>query len=275
MNYIFIDASYFIFYRYYSLKKWFKFKYPESIDANNNPIDFDNLIMHKEFNEKFNDINNYLLKIIHKLKIEQPYKIIFAKDCSRCNIWRTKLYPNYKATRAENNEISKVFKFFYDNFKVPAKKYNYTLISHVSLEADDIIGTITLNLINNSPDKFKNIYIFTDDLDYLQLNCADNIHIYNLKLNNICSKSIGDYKKDLQLKILTGDKSDNIPPIHPKCGIKTAIKYIEKPELLYELFNKKPEYKLNYDKNKQLIDMNLIADKYKTAINSTFNKLNI
>ena len=90
----------------------------------------------------------------------------------------------------------------------------------------------------------REILIVTNDYDYLQL-LDDKIHIYNLKNKNLREKSLGSRKLDLGVKIIVGDNSDNIPKCFPKCGQKTAIKYLENPDLLDKAFAKYPESKTN------------------------------
>ena len=73
-------------------------------------------------------------------------------------------------------------------------------------------------------------------MDYLQLAC-ENVELYDLKFKKLTERksSYNDAKKDLFVKILTGDKSDNIKGVFKKCGQKTACKYFDNKEL----FNKK------------------------------------
>ena len=59
-----------------------------------------------------------------------------------------------------------------------------------------------------------------------------------------------------------GDKSDNIPSIFPKCGIKTAIKCYDNKEY----FNDKLKDKAildNFNRNKKLVDFNEIPTNLK------------
>ena len=84
--------------------------------------------------------------------------------------------------------------------------------------------------------------------------------IYNLKYKNLCDSKLStkDAECDKFCKIICGDKSDNIPGIFKKCGIKTAIKYYNDKEL----FNSKLKENIDYEKqfllNKKLIDFNEI-----------------
>ena len=58
-----------------------------------------------------------------------------------------------------------------------------------------------------------------------------------------------------------GDKSDNIPSVLNKCGIKTAIKCYDEPEYFEERLKKENAYAL-YERNKKLIDFNEIPPEH-------------
>ena len=98
-TFIFIDGSYFCFYRYHSLITWWKNAYPEEIDVLENP--YQNEIFLTKFKKTF--IDN-IIKIPKRLNLHKSTKpiIIVGKDCKRNNIWRNELFPNYKANR--NND---------------------------------------------------------------------------------------------------------------------------------------------------------------------------
>ena len=64
-------------------------------------------------------------------------------------------------------------------------------------------------------------------------------------------------EKNLFCKIVMGDKSDNIPSIFPKCGIKTAIRCYEDKEYFNEKL-KDETILANFNRNKKLVDFNKI-----------------
>jgi len=70
--------------------------------------------------------------------------------------------------------------------------------------------------------------------------------------------STGDPKQDLFIKIVTGDKSDNISGVFPKCGKKTAIKYWNDRELFEKKLNSNEDYIKKYENNKKIIDFDEI-----------------
>ena len=106
----------------------------------------------------------------------------------------------------------------------------------------------------------------------LQLN-APNVDLYNLSFKNIADKSsIGDPKSDLEIKIIMGDSSDNIPSVFPKCGPKTALKCIEDPEFFKKKMSDNPEYYKQYDLNKTLVNFDNIPNDLASEFMSTIKK---
>ena len=252
-TFIFVDGSYYNFYRYYALTNWWKNAYPED------PLDdpFENKI----FVDKFRKTHVENLKQIpKKLKLDKYCApiLLVGKDCKRENIWRNELFTQYKATRIqpEGFKGGPFFKMAYEEelFKKGGAK---AILKHPKLEADDCIAISVKHLVNRFPD--CTIYIITSDRDYLQLN-SHNVHLYNLAYKNIADNksSTGNAASDLEIKIIMGDTSDNIPSVFPKCGPKTAQKCIEDPEFFKKKMADNPEYYAQYELNKKLVDFNNI-----------------
>ena len=293
MNHIFIDGSYYIFYRYHALKVWWR---------NAKQEDLDDPFENEEFLEKFKStFISKINEIPKKIKVSDykkgNFKIYVGKDCPRKEIWRMKLHDKYKGNRdgeegsvaeKEGKIIKKFFKYVYDNNLF--NQANVSLILKMNnLEADDCIALYIKNLLkydnndknikyfeenfgyikntNNDLDTPKihetknkdNVYIITSDADYLQL-VDENITIYNLKFKNIAlgKNCFQDKNKNLFYKIVMGDKSDNIPPIFPRCGIKTIEKYFNDKDLFGKKKNEKEEYQKQYLLNTRLISFNCI-----------------
>ena len=260
-NYIFIDGSYYCFHRYYSLLKWWKHANPnEEID---DPTTNDIFI--EKFKKTFVDNIKSMPK---KLKINKTnYKIIVGKDCKRANIWRHEYYDKYKSTRENNENIGTFFKIVYEE-QLFEKAGCEIILYHNKLEADDCIALYVKYLV--SVNNKTNIYIITSDKDYLQLN-NNNINLLNLSFKNIVNdKCMGDAISDLQLKILMGDISDNIPSVFPKCGLKTAIKCIDDEDFFKKKMNNNVEYYKQYECNKILIDFNNIPTELVTEFNNAY-----
>lgn len=107
--YIFIDGSYFCFYRYFALLNWWRNAFPEEQldDPIQNPMFVDKF--KKTFIETLQKIPKKLNiepKKCRKVKEQETNKPIFivGKDCKRENIWRNKFYDKYKATRANGQD---------------------------------------------------------------------------------------------------------------------------------------------------------------------------
>jgi len=269
-TFIFVDGSYYNFYRYYALMQWWKNAYPEE------PLE--DPYQNEKFVEKFKKTHVEKLKEIpKKLKLNKNLNIkpilIVGKDCKREDIWRNKLFPNYKANRANGTEDGFMggpfFKMAYeeDLFKKGGAK---AILKHPSLEADDCIAISVKYLIKRYPE--CSIYIITSDRDYLQLN-AHNVNLYNLTFKNIAENksSTGNSQMDLEIKIIMGDTSDNIPSVFPKCGPKTAQKCIDDPEFFKKKMDK-PEYYAQYELNKQLVNFDNIPEELVIEFMSTIKK---
>ena len=253
-TFIFIDGSYFCFYRYHSLLTWWKNAYPEQIDVLQDP--FTNELFVEKFRKTFVD---NVKKISKTLKIENPF-IIVGKDCKREKIWRNALFPEYKTNRCNKPENGFMggpfFKMVYDDdlFIEGGAKH---ILKHSQLEADDCIALTTKHLLNKYAD--CSIYIITSDKDYLQL-AEPRVHLYNLAFKKLTDQksSTGNAECDLFCKILTGDISDNIPAVFPKCGPKTALKYFANRNLLETKLNETDKYRTQYELNRTIIDFNYI-----------------
>ena len=255
-TFIFIDGSYFCFYRYHSLLTWWKNAYPEEIDILQDPYKNDKFV--DKFKKTF--IDN-VQKIPKNLKLDKSINpiIIVGKDCKRENIWRNQLFPNYKANRAQNGFMgAPFFKMVYeDNLFIQGGAQ--TILTHPKLEADDCIATSVKYLLNTYPT--CNIYIITSDKDYLQL-AQQRVQIFNLAFKKLTEQksSTGDPNCDLFCKILTGDPSDNILSVFPKCGPKTAMKYYQNRDLLKTKLLESNTYQTTYELNSKIIDFNNIPE---------------
>ena len=62
------------------------------------------------------------------------------------------------------------------------------------------------------------------------------------------------------MKILTGDKSDNIKGVFKKCGPKTACKYFDNRELFQQKLKEEEGAMERYLLNKKIIDFNEIPE---------------
>jgi 5'-3' exonuclease len=269
-TFIFVDGSYYCFYRYFALLQWWKNAYPEEL--------LDDPYKNEKFIEKFRKtfVEN-LQQIPKKLKIHKEHIkpiLIVGKDCKRENIWRNDIFKQYKANRANGKEDGFMggpfFKMAYEEdlfMKGGAK----AILKHPRLEADDCIAISVKQLLNKYP--LCKIYIITSDRDYLQLN-AHNVNLYTLTYKNLAEgkTATGNADTDLKIKIIMGDTSDNIPSVFPKCGLKTAQKCIEDPEFFKKKMCDNEEYYSQYKLNEQLINFDKIPTNFIEEFMSTIKK---
>lgn len=275
--FILIDGSYFCFYRYHSLLTWWKNAYPEDLDALCDPYQNEKFVekFKKTFIEGIQTIpkklglnikNKNINKNINNTNknLEEDPIIIIGKDCKRENIWRNKLFSSYKANRVQDGFMGgPFFKMAYEeNLFIEGGAIG--IIKHQYLEADDCIAITCKKLIEKYNEDCK-IYIITSDKDYLQL-ASEQIKLYNLAFKDLTEQKscTGNSKCDLFCKILTGDTSDNIPSVFPKCGPKTALKYFENSKLFENKLKENINYENQYILNRSIIDFNYIPEELVT-----------
>lgn len=264
-TFIFVDGSYYNFYRYFALTNWWRNAFPEE------PLE--DPYQNKTFVDKFKKVFvENLQQMPKKLKIGKTVKpiLVVGKDCKRTDIWRNELFPEYKGNRVQDGFMGgPFFKMVYEE-NLFQEGGAQTILKHPHLEADDCIAISVKYLLQQYP--LCTIYIITSDRDYLQLN-APNVHLFNLAYKNIADKSsTGDPLQDLNIKIIMGDTSDNIPSVFPKCGPKTALKCVVDPEFFKKKMNENPLYIEQYELNKKLVDFNNIPQTLVDEFMATIKK---
>ena len=264
-TFIFIDGSYFCFYRYHSLLTWWKNAYPEII--------LDDPFLNEQFVAKFRKtFVDHVQNLKKNLGIPKDVKptIIVGRDCKRENIWRNELFPKYKATRANGKEDGFMggpfFKMVYqDNLFIEGGAS--AILSHPKLEADDCIALAVKHVLQKYQDANTQVYIITSDKDYLQL-AEPRVHIYNLGFKKITDQksSTGSAECDLFCKIVMGDISDNIPSVFPKCGPKTALKYYNNKDEFQKRLMSDDAFISQYNINKKIVDFDEIPVELKNEL---------
>jgi len=273
-TFIFIDGSYFCFYRYHSLLTWWKNAYPEIVIED----PFQNEAFVAKFRKTFVEHVQKLQKNLGIHKSVTP-TIIVGKDCKRENIWRNELFPKYKGTRANGAEDGFMggpfFKMVYqDNLFIEGGAK--TILYHNKLEADDCVALSVKRVLDKYAD--CNVYIITSDKDYLQL-AEPRVHIYNLAFKKITDQksSTGSAECDLFCKIVMGDISDNIPSVFPKCGPKTALKYYQDQASFKTRLESSDAFLKQYNTNKKIVDFNeipfLLQNEFFTSFTAEVNAL--
>ena len=197
-----------------------------------------------------------------------PDEVVIA--CDHKKSWRKKYYEGYKAQRKEVREKSDLnynnFYAFLNEFILEIQLYLPMVTLLVpNLEGDDIIAQLVKTHHQNN-----DIIFVTADQDYYQLMQYDNVKMYDSLKKVMIEKTRAEALNDLKVKILMGDKSDNIPACQPKLGVKTAEKLLLgeewKKQTLDDLMLNE-EFSENFKRNTHLIDMNNCPSKLVDLMN--------
>lgn len=220
--------------------------------------------------------HSFLSKLFHTIQELEPTKVILAFDTK--GSWRYDLYDEYKANRKKQygrypldkdgfmkaldemiNDVKEIFTNIY-TIKVDGA------------EGDDIIAVMCKHVFTGENHE---VIIVSGDTDLNQLLSLRNVKQYNPRSNDFFN--VLNPKKELDIKILSGDKSDNITPIKRGVGVKTAEKIINSDDGVDGFIEKQEtdiEKKLvseNFERNTKLIDLDFIP---KTIVNSILNEYN-
>ena len=230
-----------------------------------------------EMNEDF--VRHMILNSLrgHNKKFRKEYgQMVIACDSS--NVWRKQIFPNYKAGRKANRAKSEHdWEFIFDvlaKIKQEIKDFlPYKVIAVESAEADDIIAT----LCKRTNEK---VLILSGDKDFIQLH-NDRIKQYNPVLNKFVGK---DENPIIYIRehILKGDRSDGIPNILSDDNVfiegrrQTPLSKKKIEAWVNEVVPTfTEEQQKNYDRNRQLIDLNCLPKEIEDKINNEFNDVKV
>lgn len=269
-SFLLIDLSYFLYHNVFSSLK----RYEEHFDIPRDQkelfkIDFS---ADEDFVKLLEKGIVYGINSLRKEYSAPKKDILFARDCSKYNIWRRSFFKEYKAERMVHKEeglnFMPIFQYCHNSF-IPklCESEGYRLLYHPIAEGDDIIAICKSYIRKIDPR--RRIIICAHDKDFIQL-LDENTIIVNLMGKNIAYKDF-DPKKSLKLKILMGDRSDGIPQCFPRCGFKTAEQCLENPEFFKEKFKKYPSAVEQYKLNRQLIDFNFIPLELRKEVEAKIN----
>ncbi|GAC1445071.1 MAG: hypothetical protein NVSMB52_05280 [Chloroflexota bacterium] len=155
--------------------------------------------------------------------------VIVAYDVPDTPTFRHKLYPLYQGQRGPlGGENAPDFERQVRISQSVLPKVGVTVVQMAGFEADDILGTIALQMRGTG----KNVVIVSTDRDLLQIVCP-GIEVLALGTPPRVARTEADVRARLgvkpalvpDFKALAGDPSDNIPGV-PGIGVKTAAALI-------------------------------------------------
>lgn len=221
-------------------------------------FDISNLMMRCLFAQKVDPAEKrfdlfkltFLGSFTKALKQHTPDRVIWVEDSES---WRKELCSDYKANRAAKREQSVVnFDVFFpvatEFFESLHKCFkNIPFIRVPKAEADDCIATI----VKNKPE--WNIINISSDKDFYQLFKYPNYAQYDAVKHEFVQCL--NPEQALLVKIITGDKSDNIAGLKRGIGPAKALKIINE-DLDKWIADEKLQEK--YELNTKLISFNCI-----------------
>ena len=213
----------------------------------------------------------------HNKKFRKDYgEMVIACDSGK--VWRRQAFPNYKAGRKANREKSEHnWELIFDilaNVKNEIKQFlPYKVIELETAEADDIIAVLCRRIK-------EKILILSGDKDFIQLH-NERIRQYNPVLNKFVGK---DENPSLYIRehILRGDRSDGIPNILSDDNVfvegrrQTPLSKKKIEAWVNEVVPTfTEEQQKNYERNRQLIDLNCVPRELEDKINREFENIKV
>lgn len=234
-----------------------------------------------EFLELLTRKFTYILDSVKKTHSITDTSPIFAMDCSKKDIWRLKIFPEYKIHRINKEEKglnkSPVFKYLYENLLPRLEEtHSAIIVSHPIAEGDDVVAVVKSVIRAMEPE--TDIILLATDHDFFQI-VDDRTWMYNMQGELINNKMIGE-GKDLLFKLLIGDDGDGVPKCFDKVagdkifsrgfGEVACKKLVEDPVLLEEKFQAFPRARQQMETNRVLVDFRNIPTEIKTQIARSF-----
>jgi hypothetical protein len=216
----------------------------------------------------------------NRKKFTEEYgEIVICADGK--NTWRKEAYPYYKANRKKSrdesgmdwNALFDIMNTIRDELR---EYFPYKVIHIEHCEADDIIGTVIHEFgseLNIGSEKFL---ILSGDKDYIQLQNYANVDQYDpIRKRWIRNDNPDQYLKEHILKGDTGDGVPNILSADNCLAVGERQKAMTKKRLaMYsEGTDQMDEETLRrFHRNKMMIDLSQIPQKYQDIILSEYNQ---
>ena len=181
-----------------------------------------------------------VISMIRKLMNEYPDSHLAVVFDAKGKTFRDEIYPEYKANRPSmpdelRSQIAPIHEI--------VKHMGIPLLIVDGVEADDVIGT----LARQATEAKMNVLVSTGDKDMAQL-VNEHITLINtmtdsvMDIDGVVDKFGVRPDQIIDYLALVGDTSDNIPGV-PKCGPKTAVKWLAAYESLQGVMDRADEVK--------------------------------
>lgn len=235
----------------------------------------------KDVNEEL--VRHILLNSIrqNRVKFVKEYgEVVFCMDSK--DHWRKDIFKYYKANRKKNRDASsldwkEIFRIFSVIQTELAEIFPYKFVKVPRCEGDDVIATICK--FSNSNEK---ILILSSDKDFRQLHKYPNVKQYDPIKKQWVKES--DPELYLREHIIRGDSGDGVPNMLSADDVLVTEGKRQKPVTEKsikdwlsvsedEFYNNLTEdQKINYTRNKLLIDLNKIPEDFEEQIIEEYRK---
>jgi len=248
-------------------------------------VDFSQIVIGSYMTaSKYADVDMEVLRppVLNSLRI---YRTKFIEEygelilcCDDRKTWRKEMFPNYKASRKKSRQVSGIdWQNLYDCLNQLKDElrywFPYKLIQIEKAEADDIIATL-VGLIS------ERTLILSSDKDFVQLQ-GFNVRQYSPMQKKYVD---GNAKWSLHEKIVRGDVGDGIPNIMSDDNVFVDEGRRQKPitakkvDAWYDLDPNMycdSEMLRNYNRNKQLVDLDEIPESIRINISKQFESIKV
>jgi 5'-3' exonuclease len=208
-----------------------------------------------------------------RLKVEyygvEMKKTVFMLDCPRSEIWRKDELPEYKETRVKGADFDTcAFAHMYEVILPELIRQGAHVLSFTTAEADDIAGGLARWVKRTD---VTGLVIVSGDSDFAQL-VEGAVRVHDMMGRCVLEKTgVCDPKIMLIRKILSGDKSDNIGPVKPRLGPKTAAKLSDDADAMRELLADEV-VKAVFERNEMLIDLDKSPETLRVGIDAMIDR---
>lgn len=221
---------------------------------------------------------------MYNKKFRDEYgQMVIACDSST---WRRDYFPNYKFKRREGREEStmdwnEVFRIINGVRDDLAEHFPYKVVTINKAEADDIIGTLTIE--TQEFGKHEPVMIVSADKDFIQLHKFSNVKQYSPLLKKfIVEKNPRMYILE---HIFKGDSGDGVPNIlspdntfvegirQSPVTKKKIQEWTDNIDNIASVLD--AETYRNFIRNKKLIDLTETPDSVKQEIINTYDEIKV
>ena len=249
-------------------------------------IDYSQIAISNIIVQKLNDENMIRHMILNSIRMynkryrDEYGQMVICAD--GMNTWRKDFYPFYKANRKKNRDESsqdwtEIFRILHLVRDEIRDYLPYKVIHMEGVEADDIIGTLTMQ--TQEFGMGEPVMIISSDKDFIQLQKFNNVK----QFSPIQKKLVTDPNPRMYLfnHVMRGDSGDGIPNVLSPDDTfvterqqtplrKTKIaEWLDQSDNLRDVMDE--EIYRNYQRNKKLIDLTDIPEDVQQNIINNFN----